>query len=154
MAPVEEVVLKTLDSVYAWPKPKAGMSLTGAKVGQLMLTDQRLLFLSTGTSGLAKALTAQLLLGTVGSLVFGRTKTSELDLSALENEGSFAVPLGNVEDIATKKRWDFAMYLTLRFRDDNGETQHRALMTKTGFQYAKFREWASDVLEARANRKC
>ncbi len=142
---MSDVIHRTFNQIYLWEKSKAGLSLVGTKIGQLLLTDERLIFLSTGTSGLTKQVVASLFLGTVGGFVLGKTSTDELDLSALKNEGSFSIPLSSVKHCEAKRRLDFAMYLSLRFTDEDGTEKDHALMTKTGFQWKETRAWAQDI---------
>lgn len=141
-----DVVLKVMEQIYCWPKSaSAGYSVTGTTIGRLVLTRDRLIFLSTGTSGLAKQLAAGLLLGGVGAVVFGKTRTDELDLSALEHKDSWEIPLSSLRSCEAKRRLDFAMYLSLHFTDESGVSRARSVMTKTGFQWAIFKEWAAEI---------
>jgi len=57
-----ETVIDAFDGLYLWPAAKPGMTLIGSRTGRVLLTSQRFLFLSTGTSGIGK----QLLFSAVG----------------------------------------------------------------------------------------
>lgn len=49
---MNEQIVAENDGILCWKGPKMGMTLLSAKVGKLVLTDQRLLFLSAGKGGL------------------------------------------------------------------------------------------------------
>lgn len=147
-----EVVLDALDQVFHWPRDTAGWSIAEATVGLLVLTSHRLLFLSSGTSGAAKRVLATLLLGPAGSVLFGRTRTDQLDLSALDAHGSLEIPLSHIDSCEAVRRWDLAMYLRVRYSDAAGDARAAALMTKSGFRWSLFRRWAASIEGARADR--
>jgi hypothetical protein len=146
-----EVVLRATDGINAWAKPKPGWTMAGATVGRLVLTNERLLFLSTGTNGVAKALVASLAMGPLGQVMFGQTKTSDLDLSALETRGSFSVPLARLSSCELRKRWDFGMYLSLRYTDDTEQPRVRAVMANTLLgSWKLFRQWHAEIEDAQS----
>lgn len=124
----DEVVLDRLDKLHCWRKPKPTASLIGAYRGGLLLTNRRLLFLSLGTSGVARAALMSALLGPVG-LVLGQTPTAKLDLSALENEGSLAFELNRLTEVQVRRRWDLSSYLYV----DAGPDAVYTFMTKLGW---------------------
>src|SRR5436190_44242 len=86
----QETVIDVFDHLYMWLAAKPGMTLFGSHVGRVMLTSERFLFLSTGTSGVGKQLLVGAVGGPVASLTLGQTTTDQLDLGALRNEGSLS----------------------------------------------------------------
>jgi len=93
-----ELAQASLDGLYRWDAEQPGMSLTGTYRGRLLLTSRRLLFLSIGGSGLAGDLAMTALFGPLGAAL-ARTPTSDLDLSALEREGSEAFRLESIASL-------------------------------------------------------
>ena len=108
-----ERVLSVIDELYCWEGRKIGATLFGSHVGQLRLTTRRVIFLSTGTNGVARAALFQALGGAGLQLTLGRTRTTQLDMSALANPGSLNVPLQRIHRTWVARRWDFCSYLVL-----------------------------------------
>jgi hypothetical protein len=127
-----ELVLEQFDGLYQWHAPKPGLSLIGTHLGRAMVTSRRFLFLSTGTSGVGKALLMGLAGGPLLSLTLGRTRTDELDLSALANPGSLVVPLDHVVASRVGRRWDFSNFFAVETAGTGGLPRHCAYMTKFG----------------------
>ena len=139
-----ELAQASLDGLYRWDAEQPGMSLTGTYRGRLLLTSRRLLFLSIGGSGLANDLAMTALFGPLGATL-ARTPTSDLDMSALEREGSEAFRLESIASLEKVRRWDFSSYL--RLRTESGATS--VFMTKLGWnpgQLVAFAEATSDAL--------
>jgi hypothetical protein len=87
----DETVLLQSDGVFKWDGPKRKQTLIKAKLGRLVLTDRRLVFLSTGSNDLSAM---RLLAGARRpSAVFDVSSTGSLDLTALTNEGAIDVPV-------------------------------------------------------------
>jgi hypothetical protein len=145
----DETVLNGGDDFYIWREPKPGATLIGTYIGRLLLTERRLLFLSAGTSGLTKAALAGLLGGPLIAAAFGRTRTSELNLKALENEGSLAVPLANIKACRVTRRWDFSSYLTVETNEKGGAPPAFSFMTKLGWNKPFLEAFRTDLQDAR-----
>jgi len=47
-APAHELLLMRATGIYCWPKPTMGRTIFGAHTGALLLTNQRLVFMSSG----------------------------------------------------------------------------------------------------------
>ena len=109
---MNEQILAETDGLYCWKGPKMGMALLTAKFGKLVLTDQRLLFLSAGRSG-----GGRLMAGAAGLPTFGGSQVSV----SLDKEGSLGVPLPAVLRCeAGKKRALVVWHRT----SDGGEAAH------------------------------
>mgnify|MGYP006264060125 CR=1 FL=1 len=82
----DEQVVMVSDQVFRWEGPKRKQTIIKAKLGRVVLTDRRLLFLSTGSNDLSAG---KLVAGGVsrGSLGLGSSATDHLDLSALDTPG-------------------------------------------------------------------
>jgi hypothetical protein len=93
---VNEQIIAQTDGLYCWKGPKMGMTLFSAKFGKLVLTDQRLLFLSAGKSGAGR-----LAAGAAGLPTFGGSTVSV----SLDQDGSLEMPLAAITRCeAGKKR--------------------------------------------------
>ena len=102
----DEHVLAVADGIYRWDGPKRKATLLSGKLGRLVLTNQRLLFLSTGKHDVT---VGKLLAGARGNhLQAGRTdRTDGLDISALANDGSLDLPLEDIRTVALKGLFKF-----------------------------------------------
>ena len=126
-----ETIIATLNDIYCWRRPIPGHSFVGSYFGRLVLTDQRLLFFSTGSNGIR---IASVLIGALG-----RPNTSQLDFSALSSEGSLEFALNDVYRKKSGRRWDLSSYLTV----DANAGNTFAFMTRMGWnkeELAQFRD--------------
>ena len=101
----EESVVRAEAGVYRWEGPKAKMTLAGTLLGALVLTNRNLLYLSTGGNHMGRRLRS----AAVGGAVAGELAalpTGGLDLAALGNPGSFAIPLDHVDEALSLRRRD------------------------------------------------
>ncbi len=122
-----EVVVRFMPNLLRWEGKSAGFFLFGTKYGMLVVTTERLLFLSTGQSGI----TGQF--NVISDAFSGKNvSVRDIDLSALGNEGSLNVPLSEVESMTVHRRWDFASYISLRLRSHTGDVREFAFMSKVG----------------------
>ena len=100
---MDEQALLTTDQVYAWPAPKRKATLFSATLGRVVLTNQRLLFLSTGKHDVTVGkLAAGAIGGTSAAMLRRPDSTDHLDLAALENKGSLSIPLGDLRSVVLK----------------------------------------------------
>lgn len=148
--PSREVVLYAEDELQLWHARRPGYSIFGSYTGRVMLTSRRLLFLSTGGSGAGRRLLVGLALGPIGSLVWGQTPTDDLDASALEAEGSAAVPLDAITDHQAHKRCDCATYVGVQYAKDGGATTELAFMPKNSFLWEGAQKWAAEIAAAKS----
>lgn len=145
-----EQALSAEDRIHLWSSGKAGMSILGAPLGQLLLTHERLLFLSAGTSGVPRRVAATLALGVVGHALFGKTPTGSLDLSALANEGSLAIPLVDVLEVAVGRRLEVTSFLRVRYLDPTRTEREVSFAPEFGWRKGEAEGWASAIDQARA----
>ena len=90
----QEAVILQSDRVFKWDGPKRKQTLIKAKLGRLLLTDRRLLFLSTGKNDItAGKLVAAGLFGGSPDAALKVSSTGALDITALTNEGAIDVPV-------------------------------------------------------------
>jgi hypothetical protein len=143
---VDENVVRSETEVYRWEGPKAKATLSGSMLGTLVLTDQHLMFLSTGGNDLGRRVRSSLVGGALGGQLAGG-RTGHLDLDALENPGSFAVALGQVDEARAARRWDRTKFLAVRLRDADGSPFEFAFMPKMGMPDVQ--GWADAVEAAR-----
>lgn len=126
---MSETIIMSADSLYRWKGPKMKSTLMGTKLGTLVLTNQRLLFLSSGKNDVLKRAAGAAVGGGIGGLAAAES-TANLDLSALANEGSMDIPLATIIDTGwTKKMFSNFLWVTLRAADGSQEawtfaTQH------------------------------
>ena len=91
-----ESIVGETDALYCWHGPKMGMTILTAKLGKLILTEQRLLFLSAGASG-----GGQRMAGAAGLPTFGGSTVAV----SLDKKGSVEIPLAAISRCeAGKKR--------------------------------------------------
>ena len=102
----DEHVLAVADGIYRWDGPKRKATLLSGTLGRLVVTNQRLLFLSTGKHDVT---VGKVLAGARGNhLQSTRTdRTDGLDISALGNDGSLDVPLEHVRSAELKGMFKF-----------------------------------------------
>jgi hypothetical protein len=136
---VDEHVLLEQDKLFRWEGPKRKQTLFSAKLGRLMLTDQRLLFLSTGKNDV----TAGRLLGGAISPIAGlrTSSTAGLDLSAADAAGGLNVPLSSIETAELKGMFKT---LTVHYTDANGGPQSSTFAPKNGGMPAGA-EWVDQI---------
>lgn len=151
MAEVErETVLWAEDQLHLWHERRPGFSIFGAYEGRVMLTSRRFLFLSTGGSGAGRRLLVGVTLGPIASFVWGKTPTADLDLRALEAEGSIEIPLSSINDHAAHKRCDCATYCGIQYRKADGAVAEVAFMPKESLGWPGASRWAAELTSARA----
>lgn len=112
---IEDVILQA-DKVFRWDGPKRKQTLFSAHLGRLVLTTERLLFLSSGSNDI----TAKRVAGGATSplAVFSVTGTEQLDLAALATKGSLEVDRRSIISAQLKGMFK---YLTIVFRGSGGE---------------------------------
>lgn len=110
--PRPEAAIAALDGLYMWPAAKPPLTLFGSCFGRLMLTRERILFLSTG-SNVGMELLFRIIAGPLAVPLLGPRTTDHLDLSAVANEGSLSGRLEHVTHARVERRWDFSSYLVI-----------------------------------------
>jgi len=146
---MEEIVINIADKIYVWPREKPDLKVLDTFVGRLILTNRRLLFLSTGTSGVEKRFTTSLVLGPLLGQVLGDTKTKYMDLSALQNKGSLSLELKDVRSCEVKRRRDLAFYMKVIKQNFIGEVSTYSFMTRYGFKKKWMEKFRDDLLKAK-----
>ena len=123
-----EEVLIDADKVFHWPGPKRKQTLFSATLGRLILTNERLLFLSTGKHDVTAK---RLLAGAAGNAFVSLTtgSTQQLDISAVENKGGIAIPASNIQSAELKGMFKV---LTITYTDETGETKASTFAPKNG----------------------
>lgn len=140
MSQPERLILKA-DAIHRWHGRKRGRTLLKTYVGRLLLTDRRLVHLSSGGNGVARGV-AMVLLGAVPGVVgtavtlgdaakggvdwvLGKlrdrdTETVRISADELAVQGSLSLPLESIEDVGlTVKR--LTAYLWIVQRTTEGE---------------------------------
>jgi hypothetical protein len=125
---VDEQVVLLSDQVFRWEGPKRKQTIFKAKLGRLVLTDQRLIFLSSGSNDLTvgKALASG---ATYGAAGLRMSATDHLDLSALNAPGSLEVP---VSDLLSAELKGMFKVLVVHHRDQSGAEQASTFAPKNG----------------------
>ena len=121
-----EQLVAEADRIYCWGGPKMKATLFSAKLGRLVLTDQRLVFLSTGKSDAAK-LAAKAALASPIAATRGHS-TAALDEDALHNEGSLSIPVGDIKSCEVGKK----RALVVTYRDESGIDRAHTFGEKLG----------------------
>ncbi len=123
----DEQILMVADKVFRWEGPKRKQTLFSAKLGRLVLTNKRLLFLSTGKNDV----NAKRLLGGAVSPALGlmTSSTGDLDLSAVAAEGGLEVPAAMLQGAELKGMFKT---LTVTYTDPSGGSQASTFAPKNG----------------------
>jgi hypothetical protein len=109
---VEKVVLET-PSLQRFDKATPGVFIFGSYLGTLVLTTQRVLFLSAGGSGAERVLAGHVM----GILTPEALRTVEL---SLEKPGSLAIAHPALRSCSARRRWDLARFLRIEYVADDG----------------------------------
>lgn len=124
----EEVIIADQDSLYRWDGPKRKQTLLSGTLGRLVLTNARLMFLSTGKHDIT--------LGRIVAGAGGNTfrslssgSTTHLDLDALSNKGSISVPIGAITSAELKGMFKF---LSVSYVLPDGSAAASAFAPKNG----------------------
>ena len=145
---IPETVVDTFDALYMWRAAKPGRTLLGAYVGRVVLTSQRFLFLSTGTHGIGKALLVATAGGPLAGLTLGQTKTDQLDLSALRNEGSLSGRLEHISNSRVARPW-FSSYLVIETAGTRSLPPVCSFQTRYGLNRGKLLAFQKTLESAR-----
>ncbi|HVE69982.1 MAG TPA: hypothetical protein VNI54_01340 [Thermoanaerobaculia bacterium] len=130
----DERYIAVLDQHFLWKRDRPGYSMFGAKIGRLLLTDRRLLFLSTGSNGI------------LHHVIFrSAPDTDRLDKSALGRRGSLALRLEIIQHTALSRRGDFSWFLIVRTK-----SAVYTFMTKYGTNKGQLEEFQAVLEETRA----
>ena len=124
----DEARVLSADSIFKWEGPKRKQTVVNARLGRLVLTNQRLVFLSTGTNDLsAGSLAAGGATG--GASVLRVSSTAGLDSSALGNHGSLELPLRQLVRAELKGMFKF---MVVWWVDDSGAEHAATFAPKNG----------------------
>jgi hypothetical protein len=110
------------------------MLVFGTKYGMVVVTNRRFLFLSEGESGFSGQ--------------FSRN-VQEIDSQYLDSESSIDIPLGQIERIRVRRRWDFASYISIQGVDANMRKVSYAFMSKFGMNRSKIYELVNAAKNSR-----
>jgi|GEM_PF-1825658 len=117
-------VLGVLEGVTCWHREKPRNVNFGSTVGNLVLTENSLMFLSTGEMDLSS--------GVVTDMMYIDTDapdTATLGEEALKNKHSVEIPLYRLDSIKLQKRLlGFSNWLGVKYRDENGTTRYLAMV--------------------------
>lgn len=138
---MEEQLLAEVDGVYCWPGRKMKATLFSAKLGRLVLTSRRLVFLSTGGSDAGRRALKAAVVGPVGGML--GTSTGGLDASALRNPGSLEIPIGSLTRCESVKK-----ALSISFTAADGSEKEFAFSQKIAMPGRD--EWVARINSARA----
>jgi hypothetical protein len=122
-----ETIQGQTDQIFKWDAPKRKSTLLSAKLGRLVLTSDRLLFLSTGKHDVT---VGRLVGGAISPVLgLGTASTDDLDLSALENEGSLDLGFDRIVHAELKGMFKF---MVVTYRDGAGQEAHATFAPKNG----------------------
>lgn len=140
-----ERVIAEAERIYRWEGPKRKQTLFSAKLGRVVLTSERLLFLSTGKNDLT---VAKLAAGAAGHHLAAQraSDTSGLNLDALANPGSLEIPLGKVGECELKGMFKV---LTVNYTNASGVPEASTFAPKNGGMPAGA-DWIVQITAARA----
>ncbi len=141
---MEEQMIGQQDGIFRWAGPKRKATLVSAKLGRLVLTTERLVFLSSGKNDLSLG---KLVAGAVSPIAGLRTgSTAGLDETAAENPGSVQVPL---EQITSAELKGMFKVLTIGYTDESGAAHFSTFAPKNGGMPAG-QSWVASITQAQA----
>lgn len=122
----DELILQA-DKVFRWDGLKRKQTLFSAHLGRLVLTNDRLLFLSTGKNDV----NAKRLIGGAASplAALHTSGTSQLDMSALTAKGGLAIDRSSITSAELKGMFKV---LTITFTDTEGAQRASTFAPKNG----------------------
>lgn len=143
---MNERVLAAEDGIYCWPGRKMKATLFSAKLGRLVLTDQRLVFVSSGGSDAATRALQAAAMGPIGGVI--GASTAGLDGSALQNPGSLEVSLGSLTRCVAVKR-----ALSISFRAADGSEAEFAFSLRSSPCPVVTPGWTASTRRAATTRR-
>jgi hypothetical protein len=125
---VDEQVVLVSDKIFRWEGPKRKQTIIKAKLGRLVLTDRRLLFLSTGSNDLSagKLIASGATHGVAG---LRSSSTQDLDMSALTAPGGLEIPASRLVGAELKGMFKF---MVVHYTDGTGAQQATTFSPKNG----------------------
>jgi hypothetical protein len=125
----EQLVLQS-NALYCWRGPKMGMTIFNAKLGQLVLTDQRLLFLSAGKTDAGRRMA-----GAAGLPAFGGSKVAV----SLDHDGGLEVPIQAI----TRCEKGAKRALLVWYRGADGAEEANAFGERMGMPHGP--SWVAEI---------
>jgi len=120
----KEEVLGILWGVTCWHREKPRNVIFGSTVGNLVLTENRLMFLSTGEKDLSGGVATDMMYMDVDA-----PDVDTLGEEALKNKHSVEIPLDRLESIKLKRRlMGLSNWLSVKYRDENGTVRYLAIV--------------------------
>jgi len=124
MSEKREKRLKTLWEVTCWHSEKPRSVTFGSTVGNFVLTEKRLIFLSSGEMDMSA--------GVGTELMYVDTDAPDVDnlgKEAFSKKQSVEIPLDRLESIELKKRlMGLSNWLSVKYRDENGSIRYLAMV--------------------------
>ncbi len=144
---MDERLIHEQTGARCYPKPKPSVWKFGTKVGKLVLTSRRLVFLSTGKMLDNSEIVGAALAGPLGALAATSTIGASLSFEDLRREGSWEVALSRILRAEAGRTMNFRYYLSLTFLGASGKQQTYSIVFGTGLTKL---DWHSMVNEARS----
>jgi len=142
-----ESILFLSGPMRCWWKPKPGQTKIGSHLGRIALSERRFMFLSTGGAGWDESI-GRLAVGGVVGLAAGLATAGytarDLDLSALETEGSFEQAVDGAF-VCEARRSGLVWFLGLEEPAGDGETRPIAIAPEAMFKKATVQDIAARV---------
>ncbi len=115
---MDESVIREYDQLFKWDGRKRKQTVFGAKLGRLVVTNVRVVFLSSGSNDLTLG---KFVAGGLGSplAVLRSSSTSNLDESAIAKSGGVDIPLNALTIVEVKGK--FFKTLMIGFSTGDGE---------------------------------
>ncbi|MCU0267783.1 MAG: hypothetical protein MUF83_03950 [Acidimicrobiales bacterium] len=141
---MDEEVVVSCDQLLKWDAPKRKQTVFKAKLGRLIVTNARVVFLSTGSNDLTMG---KFVAGATGlhSVGLRSSSTDHLDASALGAEGSLEIPLPAVSDV-----WVKGMFKALTIAYDLGAGEQHATFAPKNGPIPGGESWVQVINDAKA----
>ena len=98
---MDEILVTQCDQLLKWDAPKRKQTVFSAKLGRLVVTNRRVVFLSTGSNDLTFG---KIMAGATGlhSVALSSSQTDQLDAAALGADGALDIPLPAINEVRVK----------------------------------------------------
>lgn len=141
---MDEILVIECDQLLKWDAPKRKQTVFSAKLGRLVVTSQRVVFLSTGSNDLTFG---KVVAGAAGmhSVALSSSQTGHLDAAALGADGALDIPLPAINEVRVK-----GMFKALTIGYDTGAGQQWASFAPKNGSIPGGDGWVQWINEARA----
>ena len=145
----DEEILYQQNGARCWYKINPGFLKLGSKSGKLLLTNKRLIFLSSGSMITSAEIVGQVAGGIVGQMIGGSTVGNKLSLDDLSRNGSWFIFLHNIHSCSAQKNLNYPYYLSISGEDENEEHCDYSIVFANWMKKQNWHVFINEALEKR-----